>query len=482
MGTRYIGPFSDGLHAICVTAENGGGLTGVSSHGYFVIDTSGDNITGLQAKTSSTGSSIPAGTWQTDNDPYFAWNTPTSTAPIVGYSWSVDAPPTDTVHTTNTYCQYETDDFSDGQHTFYVKAKDAAGNWGNPSSFSVWVDTSGDNITGLQAKTSSTGSSIPAGTWQTDNDPYFAWNTPTSTAPIVGYSWSVDAPPTDTVHTTNTYCQYETDDFSDGQHTFYVKAKDAAGNWGNPSSFSVWGDTVGDNITGLQAKTSSTGSSIPAGTWQTDNDPYFAWNTPTSTAPIVGYSWSVDAPPTDTVHTTNTYCPYETDDFSDGQHTFYVKAKDAAGNWGNPSSFSIWVDASGDIVTGLQARTSSGGSSIPAGTWQTDNDPYFSWNAPSSTAPIVGYSLSLDTPPDNTINVLNAYYQYSADALPNGTRMFYIKAKDAAGNWGDPSSFSIWVDDQVPTDGTISINSGAAFTNSLIVTLDSLVQLTTTAA
>jgi hypothetical protein len=141
--TRTIEALSDGLHAICVSAENGGGLVGWSTAGYFVVDTAGDAITGLEAKTSSSGSPIAEGVWQTDNDPYFYWDQPSSTAPIVGYSFSLDAQPDHTVDTADTYYQYPPDALGNGTHFFYVVAEDAAGNWsGGPASFIILVDDS----------------------------------------------------------------------------------------------------------------------------------------------------------------------------------------------------------------------------------------------------------------------------------------------------------------------------------------------------
>lgn len=128
-------------------------------------------------------------------------------------------------------------------------------------------------------------------------------------------------------------------------------------------------------------------------------------------------------------------------------------------------------DGTGDSITGLAASTSNGGNEIRPDTWQTDNDPYFHWNVPAANSSIVGYSVAIDTLPDDTVDVTAPCFQCPADELANGGHTFYVKSLDAAGNWGPPASFVIKVDRETPFEPAICINKGSIVTWSPIVKL-----------
>jgi len=125
---------------------SGDGVPGGDFVGVFTLDGTPDATAGLAAKTDSAGAAIPAATWQMDNDPYFHWTAPNSTSPIAGYSYALDGAPDQTVDTANTWYQAPNDGLADGQHTFRVKARDGAGNWGPASAFDIWVDTAPPRI------------------------------------------------------------------------------------------------------------------------------------------------------------------------------------------------------------------------------------------------------------------------------------------------------------------------------------------------
>jgi len=116
----------------------------------IVLDTTAPEMGALTAKTTSAGSAITASSWQIDNDPYFEWSAPTDTNGIAGYYWAMDdaTPESGGTWTTSTNVQLAADSVADGQHTFYVRAQDGAGNTGGVvGSFTIYVDAANPTST-----------------------------------------------------------------------------------------------------------------------------------------------------------------------------------------------------------------------------------------------------------------------------------------------------------------------------------------------
>ena len=113
-------------------------------------------------------------------------------------------------------------------------------------------------------------------------------------------------------------------------------------------------------------------------------------------------------------------------------------------------------DTLAPTVTGVYAYKDSAGASIAASTWQTDNSPYFNWTTSETTE---SYNYTVDAAAYTTTS--NAYVQYPNNAITNGQRVFKVKAKDMAGNWGIDTTFNIWVDNSTP-----NIMGITAFTDS----------------
>lgn len=90
---------------------------------------------------------------------------------------------------------------------------------------------------------------------------------------------------------------------------------------------------------------------------------------------------------------------------------------------------------------------------ISDGVEQGDNTPYLAWSATSDVAPIAGYSTSISGAADCQIDTADNFM--SLGPLPAGTTTFSVRAIDAAGNCGSPSSFDIVVSlpDPVFEDG-----------------------------
>jgi len=83
--------------------------------------------------------------WSSDNTPTFHWTGTDAHSGIEVYCWKVDnGPETWTTSTSVTLPPQ-----SDGTHTFYVRAKDKSGNWGDWISHTFQIDTTPPNLSNL---------------------------------------------------------------------------------------------------------------------------------------------------------------------------------------------------------------------------------------------------------------------------------------------------------------------------------------------
>lgn len=127
-------------------------------------------------------------------------------------------------------------------------------------------------------------------------------------------------------------------DLSDGtKYWYHVKARDYANNesgWSNVV-FSTQDDTA------PSAPSISSLTHPDSDVWYANPNPSFSWTTPQDLSGIWGYSYALDAAPDYTRDTTGNSKSYS--NVSDGEHTFYVRARDGAGNWGPAASYPFRV-------------------------------------------------------------------------------------------------------------------------------------------
>lgn len=304
------------------------------------------------------------------------------------------------------------------------------------------IDWTEDTVGTVEARTNAAGAMIGPFDWTTDRDPYFTWPPSTSTAPIAGYSWAMDASPdcgsTEVPGAGPEEVQLTTGVLADGVHEFQVRAVDEAGNCGPVTTRTVQVDATPDTIANLRA-TDGAGVAIAESTWQQENRPTMIWDPAPSSAPIVGYSFGTGAATDCTVDTPATTTTLMTQ--SDGIVRFWVRAVDAAGNCGPAATFELYIDTVADPITNLRAWTQQGGTAIMSGVSQPDADPYMEWDIPLSTSSIAGYSWGTGTMTDCTIETVSPNAQLSA--LPDGSTTFWVRAVDEAGNCGPASTFVI---------------------------------------
>jgi hypothetical protein len=216
----------------------------------------------------------------------------------------------------------------------------------------------------------------------------------------------------------------------DGTHTFYVRAKDNAGNIGSYGSHQFKIDTANppapspdDGVTG----------------WSTDNTPTFSWSAPSDTSGIAGYYYKVDSGSETWTTSTSVTLPAQ----PDGTHTFYVRAKDNAGNIGNYGFHQFKIDTANPSVT---VNSPNGGENWKVGTshtitWTatdsvgvTSVDIKYSTNG-GSTYP---YTIATGEPNDGT-------YTWTIPNTPSTTCRAKVIAYDAAGNSAEDESNSNFI-------------------------------------
>ena len=306
------------------------------------------------------------------------------------------------------------------------------------------IDWTQDSVGPVMARTTAGGPTIVG--WTTDRDPHFSWAPAASTAPIVGYSWSLNSSPDcgsiEVAATDPLEVQITTGFLADGVHSFQVRAIDAAGNCGPVSVAAVQIDPQGDAISNFHARNGA-GSTIPTATWQREDAPTLHWDAPFSASPIVGYSWGTGANTDCTVDVNATTATPGT--IAQGATTFWVRAIDAAGNCGNPASLALQVDSQAEDILNLRAFNQQGGTPIFASTPQPDRDPWMQWDVPVSLSPIAGYAFGTGAMTDCAIDTTMPGAGLSM--LPDGTTTFWVRAIDAAGNCGTASFFDVVVAD-----------------------------------
>jgi len=123
------------------------------------------------------------------------------------------------------------------------------------------------------------------------------------------------------------------------------------------------------------------------------------------------------------------------------------------------------------LISNLQAKTDILGPLIPEATWQKDNDPYFYWQIDVVPFELIGgFSISLDTLPDLTVDTTQTSYEFSPDSIPSGKHTFYVLPYTSGKAWEQRNllSFEIWVDTEPPIISQLQPSTGFITTDNHI--------------
>jgi chitodextrinase len=281
-------------------------------------------------------------------------------------------------------------------YTFYVKAKDTAGN------------VSGNSNTVNVTPTDTTNPSAPtlAASNTTINSTDLSWSGATDNVAVTSYDVykngvfllnTASSPYTAGGLTLNT------------PYTFYVKAKDAAGNVsGNSNTVNVTPtDTTNPSAPTLSASNTTINSTDLSWSGATDNVAVTSYDVYKNGVFLVN---TASSPYTAGGLTLNT--PY----------TFYVKAKDAAGN----------VSGNSNTVNVTPTDTTNPSAPTIAASNTTINSTDLSWSGATDNVAVTGYDVYKNS---ILIGSTTSATTFNVTGLNPGTDYaFNVKAKDAAGN------------------------------------------------
>jgi putative hemolysin len=276
----YTG-LSDGSHTFSVRAKDAGGVFDPSPAAYtWTVDTAAPDTTLSGTPPNPSGSASASFTF-TSPDPAATFE-----CALDGAGYGVCASPKGYTG------------LSDGNHTFSVRAKDAAGNVDPSPAACTWtVDTAAPDTTLSGTPPNPSGSASASFTF-------------TSPDPAATFECALDGAGYGVCVSPKGYTA-----LSDGNHTFSVRAKDAVGNVDpSPAAHSWTVDTAAPDTALSGAPPDPSGSTSASFTF-TSPDPAAAFECALDGA---GYGVCVS--------------PKGYTGLSDGNHTFSVRAKDAAGN------------------------------------------------------------------------------------------------------------------------------------------------------
>ncbi|MBW6468552.1 MAG: cell wall-binding repeat-containing protein [Coriobacteriia bacterium] len=346
--------------------------------------------------------------------------------------------------------------FPGGNGTKTVKAefRDAAGNVSLADSItdSIELDTSEPAVVGLTATPHGS-----AGSWNASRDPVFTWGASTA---VEGYShtWSQNAPVTPGTGSADPAATFSISGVSDGTWFFSVRAQSAAGVWGPPTSLMVRIDgTPPDGSIQIDEGAAATNSRNVSITQEVD----FTISGPHGTEAMRfhdGLTWGAWEPfgATKSLQLA----------VGDGEKTVRAQFKDAAGNTIERQS-TITLDTTrptGSVVIegGAQFTNKISVAVVHSVTWGVSGvgqmrhsvDGGSSWVGGDDGWVAYSQSREVDLPPGD------------------GTRTVMAEFRDAAGNVSLAGTITgMIIRDATPPSGSISINGGAQYATSTVVTV-----------
>ncbi len=369
-----------------------------------------------------------------------------------------------------------------GEHIYYLRGQDSLGNWGPLGSASFHLVSAGPMITnqyltpnptdGTSAvQIQATGDARPMGPAQVVQAEYFL-DAPGDPGTGIPMALNRIAP---VASLTATIPLSTVAGLAEGPHIVYIEALDSLGNWGMPGTVTLAVDLSGpvaSNIAVWPNPNNGYRALLPSlqviRLEALFSDPFIGGVNSTLNR-AEGFIDTVGAPGSGFPLIANdglwdemselgyVHIPLLTiRHLSPGAHSLYVRAKDAAGNWGPAGAVTLIIDkagpdiafldvqpnptrgATGVILTGLATDPANPGgapaSNLVAAEWFDGADP-----GPGNGARVGALDGIFDSPSEPL------YQAISVIGWRPGDHVLSVRARDEAGNWGPTTSIVLTV-------------------------------------
>lgn len=404
---------------VTLSGASGATLGSLSTATISIIDDDADvtapSAPGTPAFSSITAISVTA-----------SWAAATDTIGVTGYQYRLNGGSWQTLG--NVLSASLTGLTQVTSYTFDVRARDAAGNWGNASSGSfTTLDGTPPSVPGT-----------PTFSAVQQTSATVTWNAATDNVGVTSYQYRVNGGSWNTLG--NVLTTSLTNLTADTQYTVNVRARDAQGNWGAASAASFTTlpapDTTPPGAPGTPAFSSITGTSATA-----------AWTAASDNVGVTGYEYRLNSGSWTAIG--NVLTRNLTSLSSGVSYTFELRAFDAAGNRGTSRSGSFTTEDT-------QAPSAPGAVTFSSVTMTSATA---NWGAASDNVGVTGYRYRINSGTWHTLGVVASVGLSGLSA--STTYAFEIQARDAAGNWGGSRTKSFTTPDtQAPVaPGALSFSN-----------------------
>jgi FtsP/CotA-like multicopper oxidase with cupredoxin domain len=353
-----------GNHTIYVHGQDANNNWGSFNTIVLVLDKQGPATTGITLNPAASNGSVSVAIQATGNDSASGGSNVAAAEYFIDATGATGtgtpltvAAPSPIASLTGSIAAAVMNTLAAGSHTVYVHSQDAQGNWGAFASATLTVDQTGpatSNVRTTPPEATNATSSVRVDALVSDTAVKIAAAelfVDTVAAPGTGLGlYSTDGLYDELTEDVYGFIpQAQVNALSAGSHTIYVRGRDAAGNWGTPGTVALISDKVRPTLSGvtavpnptnsttssgstftLSANADGTGSRVMAAEWYELPDPGLGKGNQFAFTPANSVSLSA-------------VIDYVALGWSVGNHTVYLRVKDAASNWSTVSSIVVNV-------------------------------------------------------------------------------------------------------------------------------------------